>query len=461
MAIDFNARPSGMSKREYAASILGESKENYSGSGQPKSASSSSSKSSSSKTSSISTPKEVKYTDLVDTKPIEKAYGAAKETYLGSLTALKPRYEALYAQLEAEKGLAAEKETALSATEQTQQKVNIAKRGISTDTDNPFFTTEAGKLSKEQNTRSRETALQFAGKRLDISGAESADTRDITTAIANLDLGKATTIGGMIATAKQAAGSLNSAAAERAIQQAQWEKTFAYNKSKDEADRALDMYKLAKSEMTSKNDAYNTAFASLYADAVNPKDGIIPDYTRERIQNQLEIAFPNLKDQITKDIAEKFPNGWENQTSAASRAKPKQTEAQVDLMTKSIDKAIDLSGAAGRSGYRQEFEKNFVGSTDYTNLTAQANTIRTNILTLNTDPIIKKFFGPQMTNKDVELMTAGGTTLNPELQSPEEIKDELIRLKDLMARMKSSVSQGISQGTQGVTSSGLKFKQVE
>lgn len=258
MAIDFNARPAGMSKREYAASVLGGSKENYSDSGQPKSAGSSSSKT---KTSSVSTPKvkEVKFTDLVDTKPIEQAYGAAKETYLGTLTALKPRYEALYNQLEAEKTLAQEKETALAGEEKTQQKVNLAKRGISTDTDNPFYTTEAGKLTKEQTTRSKETALQFAGKRLDISGAESADTRDITTAIANLDLGKANTIGSMTSTAKQSAASLNSAAKERAIQQDQWERNFAYTQSKDAADRALDAYRLSKASSDTKSSSVAVA----------------------------------------------------------------------------------------------------------------------------------------------------------------------------------------------------------
>ena len=124
---------------------------------------------------------------------------------------------------------------------------------------------------------------------------------------------------------------------------------------------------------------------------------------------------------------------------AAAVPDPVKAAANITLVTDAINNAQKLADASGRSGARKTLESWLVGSTDYTNLEAQVNTIKTNILTLATDPTIKKFFGPQMSNADVTLMTAAGTTLNPELQSPEKMKEELTRLSDLMTRMKGSV----------------------
>ena len=57
------------------------------------------------------------------------------------------------------------------------------------------------------------------------------------------------------------------------------------------------------------------------------------------------------------------------------------------------------------------------------------------------DPNIKKFFGPQMSEADVRLMTAAGTTLNPEAQSPAKMKEEIGRLISLFDRLKGVASQ--------------------
>ena len=46
-----------------------------------------------------------------------------------------------------------------------------------------------------------------------------------------------------------------------------------------------------------------------------------------------------------------------------------------------------------------------------------------------------------MTEKDVELMTSAGTTLNPELQSPEKLDEELERLQKLFDKLKSAIQQ--------------------
>jgi len=122
---------------------------------------------------------------------------------------------------------------------------------------------------------------------------------------------------------------------------------------------------------------------------------------------------------------------------------------QINLVKSSLARAKQLSGASGRSGVRKAAEAWFIGSTDYTNLVAETNTLRTNVLTLMTDPTIKKFFGPQMSNADVQLMTSAGTTLNPELQNKDNMVAELGRLSDLIDRAEKAVQQGVSSGGTG------------
>jgi hypothetical protein len=83
-----------------------------------------------------------------------------------------------------------------------------------------------------------------------------------------------------------------------------------------------------------------------------------------------------------------------------------------------------------------------VGDTKFRHLEALTNTLKTNILTLATDPSIKKFFGPQMSNADVLLMTSAGTTLNPAANSPAQMKSEIQRLDNLFNRMLTAVKTG-------------------
>ena len=115
---------------------------------------------------------------------------------------------------------------------------------------------------------------------------------------------------------------------------------------------------------------------------------------------------------------------------------------QLGFVRGAIQRAKDLSGASGRTGALRKAGRFFTGTDDYTNLVSETNTIRTNILTLTTDPSIKKFFGPQMSEADVRLMTSAGTTINPELQDPKPLKDELIRLENLMIRLTTIANAG-------------------
>lgn len=125
---------------------------------------------------------------------------------------------------------------------------------------------------------------------------------------------------------------------------------------------------------------------------------------------------------------------------------PQKALDQINLVKGSLDKADKLVHASGRSGARKAFEGATIGATDYTNLVAETNTLRTNVLTMMTDPSIKKFFGPQMSNADVQLMTSAGTTLNPELQDTEHMQSELTRLRDVVSRAEAAVKAGNSAG---------------
>lgn len=108
------------------------------------------------------------------------------------------------------------------------------------------------------------------------------------------------------------------------------------------------------------------------------------------------------------------------------------------------DEAISKSGASGPSGAKKFIGDALVGDTQYRQLESVTNSLKTNVLTLMTDPTIKKFFGPQMSNADVQLMTSAGTSLNPSLQSPAQLKAEATRLKSLLQRMQQAVQQGSS-----------------
>ena len=89
----------------------------------------------------------------------------------------------------------------------------------------------------------------------------------------------------------------------------------------------------------------------------------------------------------------------------------------------------------------------FIGNTSFRQLQNQTDTLKTNVLSLMTDPNVKKFFGPQMSNADVRLMSSTGSTLDPQTQSKKEYIAEIKRLEDLFNRMETAVKTGIANET--------------
>lgn len=148
---------------------------------------------------------------------------------------------------------------------------------------------------------------------------------------------------------------------------------------------------------------------------------------------------------------------WNSKTGAWENIGPGQNGALPENIRKSQDNTNlvmqtiknlenpEISGASGRSTGRQVFQQVVgIGPGDYGDLISLTNTLRTSMLVMQADPSIKKFFGPQMSNADVQLMTAAGTTLNPEMQSPELLRQEVARIKDLTIRA-NMATQGVTQ----------------
>lgn len=139
-----------------------------------------------------------------------------------------------------------------------------------------------------------------------------------------------------------------------------------------------------------------------------------------------------------------------NRVSDSTVVAPEDTTkalGQLSFLKKTVESAEKLKEASGQSGLRTKAGDWFVGGTKYRQLENMNNTLKTNILTMMVDPAVKKFFGPQMTNQDVRLMTAGGTTLNVESQTPEQMQEELTRLKDLFQRAEDAVKKGMGEPT--------------
>lgn len=126
---------------------------------------------------------------------------------------------------------------------------------------------------------------------------------------------------------------------------------------------------------------------------------------------------------------------------------PATSITQAKFLTDTAQKAVNLSSAAGQGDWRKKIGKNLFGATKASQLENLSTTLKTNILTMQADPNIKKFFGPQMTENDVKMMTSTGTTLDPELQTPEQYKEEATRVLEMFTRAQNAVEEGIRRET--------------
>lgn len=174
-------------------------------------------------------------------------------------------------------------------------------------------------------------------------------------------------------------------------------------------------------------DQYIEVGDSLY-DTVSGEWINSPESTSDVESPWEKVTYNGIDYEVNKNTGEKRNPILPESSLASTTA----TDSQISTVTTALSGAKKFADAAGRSSWKEAIAQGVFGATDYTNLEAYANTLRTNILTLQTDPAIKKFFGPQMSNADVQLMMSGGTILNPKLQGPKQFKEELQRIENAM-----------------------------
>lgn len=128
------------------------------------------------------------------------------------------------------------------------------------------------------------------------------------------------------------------------------------------------------------------------------------------------------------------------------------TLANFDFLRDTARQVIDLSGGASPNPVA-EFLRKSIGSssTKNTQLQGYVDTLRANMLTLATDPNIKQFFGPQMSDADVRLMTAAGSNLRPDEQTPAQLRQEAERIDDWINRAQTAVREGARGNNFGPT----------
>lgn len=152
---------------------------------------------------------------------------------------------------------------------------------------------------------------------------------------------------------------------------------------------------------------------------------------------------------------------WENVSgldpaSTGGYQDPANLEAKYSELLRDIGDAKKLAddGAVGAGNLERWGKSLFTSNPDYAQVENIADTIKSNLLTLNTDPNIKKFFGPQMSNRDTELMTGAASTLNPVKQTREQFVRDLQDAAQLISRARLAVTVAAPQQTvTGITTS--------
>lgn len=129
-------------------------------------------------------------------------------------------------------------------------------------------------------------------------------------------------------------------------------------------------------------------------------------------------------------------------------------QSKLNQLTNLKNLATKVESLADRSGSDTLWEgikKNVGGATSYSNLVAQTNSLRVQAMTVLADPNNKKFFGPAMSNADVQLMMAGGNPINPELQTPEEMRESLANLVKAVDEIETNIKNGTVGAVEPIT----------
>lgn len=124
--------------------------------------------------------------------------------------------------------------------------------------------------------------------------------------------------------------------------------------------------------------------------------------------------------------------------TALTNSAPADSSYQITTLKSALDNVQKLKGAAGPSAISRVFGDTFIGNSSFRQFEAYVDTVKSNLLTLVTDPNIKKFFGPQMSNRDVELMTATASSLDAQRLSPEQVQAEVDKINDFLQKYEAA-----------------------
>ncbi len=146
--------------------------------------------------------------------------------------------------------------------------------------------------------------------------------------------------------------------------------------------------------------------------------------------------------------------------TALNNSAPSQDSGyQINNLKSALNNVQKLKGAAGPSAINRTLGDTFIGNSSFRQLEAYVDTVKTNLLTLVTDPNIKKFFGPQMSNRDVELMTSTASSLDAQRLSPEQIQAEIDKINDFLQKYEAAKnSSGFVDTTATAEQNALRTK---
>lgn len=272
------------------------------------------------------------------------AYDEAKESYKGMLDAMKPRYRDFYNQLDREEQLANARDTQLQGNEETNLRKTMAARGLDATNSGFQYGSDRNKLQGLQNTRREGISLDFNSNRLNTRQQESAEESAITQMIAGTEIDKSAAINNIIH------GDRDFFAGRNDVEESkrQFNLNFALTQDENQANRAMQMYQIVSAQKLAEKkfaasqrgkggggsktlNSYRTKLATLVSQAKTGAFGDQP-YIREHIQEQLAIKYPELENEINKDISTYLPNGWESQMlSGGGNSYPSEQEINQGL----------------------------------------------------------------------------------------------------------------------------------
>lgn len=226
-----------------------------------------------------------------------------------------------------------------------------------------------------------------------------------------------------------------------------------------EADRAFQLQRDNRSMIENLiNKAMEYGQSSKLAEimGLNPDS---PTFMQDYAQKAISIQKPVSGGSDKRDTAfDKDGNLVDMQTgevitqaggASAGGGKAQQIQDQLSLLRTTASDATTLAGSGGilntpvgPSGITRFIGDTLVGNTSFRQLQNLTDTLKTNMLTIATDPDIKKFFGPQMSNTDIKQMLSAGSTLDPQSQNPDDYIKEVQRLDEIFNRLQTSAKSG-------------------